>query len=278
MSFKTISTIVTDQNTDLCALNVARQLAQREDAHLDVHCVGIDPTRYEALPAGSAIIIEQGREDAVKRAASLSSWVREDVTATDDRVGVEGAVIAQLSLDSTVSRLSRYSDLVVCAQPYTEHSSPISVMVLEAVMFGGRSPILVVPEGMREVPKFKTVTVAWNESDEAMAAIRQAMPILAAADRVDVVMIDPPARSAERSDPGGALSLMLARHGAKCEVSILSKTMPRVADILMRFMEDRDSDLLVMGAYGHSRFREALLGGATRDLLEETTRPVFMAH
>ncbi len=111
-----------------------------------------------------------------------------------------------------------------------------------------------------------------------MAAVRAALPLLTAAESVNIVIIDPPRHSSDRSDPGGQLSQMLARHGAKPEVSVIAQTMPRVSDVLGRHCEDTQADLLVMGAYGHSRFREALLGGATRDMLERAELPVFMSH
>jgi nucleotide-binding universal stress UspA family protein len=71
---------------------------------------------------------------------------------------------------------------------------------------------------------------------------------------------------------------MLARHGVRCDIEVLSKTMTRVSDILNRHAMDTESDMIVMGAYGHSRFREAILGGATRNMLEQSAVPVFMAH
>ena len=97
-------------------------------------------------------------------------------------------------------------------------------------------------------------------------------------DNVHVVVIDPPQHGPNRSDPGGALSQYLARHGVKPEIDVLSKTMPRVSDVLCRHVQDLDADLVVMGAYGHSRFREAILGGATRNMLENAEVPVLLAH
>jgi nucleotide-binding universal stress UspA family protein len=64
----------------------------------------------------------------------------------------------------------------------------------------------------------------------------------------------------------------------RAEVTVLAKTLPRVSDVLIRHLRDANADLLVMGAYGHSRFREAILGGATRDMLEKAEVPVFLAH
>jgi nucleotide-binding universal stress UspA family protein len=95
---------------------------------------------------------------------------------------------------------------------------------------------------------------------------------------VDIAIIDPPLHAADRSDPGGELSLWLARHGVKAEVAVLARSQPRISDILLRFAQDKGSDALVMGAYGHSRLREAVLGGATRDMLRAVPLPVLMAR
>jgi nucleotide-binding universal stress UspA family protein len=95
---------------------------------------------------------------------------------------------------------------------------------------------------------------------------------------VQIVVVDPPAHGPERSDPGGHLCQLLVRHGVKAEVSVLARTLPHVSDVLARQLRDLDADLLVMGAYGHSRFREAILGGTTRDMLANAEVPVFLAH
>jgi nucleotide-binding universal stress UspA family protein len=92
------------------------------------------------------------------------------------------------------------------------------------------------------------------------------------------VVIDPPAHGPNRSDPGGLLSQYLARHDVNIEIDVLSKALPRVSDVMRRHVTDIDADMVVMGAYGHSRFREAILGGATRNMLETSEVPVFMAH
>ncbi len=120
--------------------------------------------------------------------------------------------------------------------------------------------------------------IGWNESGEALNAVRAALPVLKAAESVHVVVIDPPVHGPYRSDPGGMLSQFLSRHGVRAEVDVLSKTLPRVSDVLKRHAADINADLIVMGAYGHSRFREAILGGATRYMLEQADLPVFMAH
>ena len=91
-------------------------------------------------------------------------------------------------------------------------------------------------------------------------------------------MVDPPTHGAERSDPGGLLCQYLVRHGVKAEVSVLARTLPRVSEVLARQARDVDADLLVMGAYGHSRFRDFFLGGATTTMTANPTLPVFLSH
>jgi nucleotide-binding universal stress UspA family protein len=146
-------------------------------------------------------------------------------------------------------------------------------------MFEGKVPVLVLPEkGLGNAAEPKRVIVAWNQSAEAMTATRLALPLLKAAQMVDITVVDPPPHGPERSDPGGLLCQMLVRHGVHAEVSVLARSLPRVSDVLARHIWDQNADLLVMGAYGHSRFREAILGGATRNMLEKAEIPVLMAH
>ena len=95
---------------------------------------------------------------------------------------------------------------------------------------------------------------------------------------MQIVVIDPPVHGAERSDPGGQLCQMLVRHGVRAEVSVLARSEPRISDVLTRHLREQGADLMVMGAYGHSRLREAIVGGATRDMLKHAQVPVFLAH
>lgn len=151
---------------------------------------------------------------------------------------------------------------------------------MEAALFEGRAPVLIVPDAGLAANGInaKRVVLAWDQSSEAMLATRNAMPILKNATIVDIMIIDPPSHGANRSDPGGYLAQYLVRHGVHAEVSVLARSMPKVADIMMQHIRDKGADMLVMGAYGHSRLREALLGGATRNMLEQTEVPILMAH
>tara|TARA_B110000503_G_scaffold141669_1_gene235875 strand:- start:257 stop:1102 length:846 start_codon:yes stop_codon:yes gene_type:complete len=281
MAYKTLTLVVTNKDADGAALAAAQGLARHHDAHLDVFCVGVDPARYEPLPAGSAaIVMETGAAEARAHAQDMANWVEGELRNSGLAYAVQASVVPNLGLDAMIARLTRYSDLAIAAQPYGQGAGHMQVSALEASLFGTGVPILVIPPTSKAnyAAPFERVVIAWNESNEAFAAIRKAVPILAAADRVDVVLVDPPSHSPERSDPGGAICLLLARHGVRAEVSILSRTLPRVSEVIARFAQDRSADLIVMGAYGHSRMREAILGGATRDMLEAAELPLFIAH
>jgi nucleotide-binding universal stress UspA family protein len=195
------------------------------------------------------------------------------------RWSLESAVSQTGMLGGLVAQRARFADLVVLAQPYGPERGSEAEAVLEAALYDGMAPVLVLPTGVTPDARApRRIVVAWNQSREAMIAVRAALPMLKEADLVNIVVIDPSSHGSERSDPGGALCQMLVRHGVKAEVSVLARTLPRVSDVLVRHLADMDADLLVMGAYGHSRFRQAILGGATRDMLELAKIPVLLAH
>ncbi|MCA3513476.1 MAG: universal stress protein [Rhodobacter sp.] len=279
MSYKSLLTILTDPATLTRVLDSSVFLAARQDAHLDVLSLGIDRTQIGYSYIGGAAVLAQASMDrAAEDAEKLDAAARTILNRQDVRWAAEAAVAQLGSLGAIVSTKARFADLVLLPHPYGTEGAPEAEAVLEAVLFEGAAPVLLLPDTLLSDTLGKRVVIAWNQGPEAMAAIRCALPLLKQADLVNIAVIDPPGYGPERSDPGGALCQMLVRHGVKAEVSVLARTMPRISDILLRHVRDQNADLLVMGAYGHSRFREALLGGATRDMLEMAQCPVFLAR
>jgi len=279
MSFKTLLTILTDPAKVTEVLDSSVRLAEREDAHLDVLSLGIDRTQLGYSYIGGAAVLAQVSIDrASEDAEKLDAAARTILNRQDVRWAAEAAVAQLGSVSSIVATKARFADLVLLPHPYGNDSAPEAEAVLEAALFDGAAPVLLLPGTLLPETLGKRVVIAWNQGREAMAAVRRALPLLRKADLVNIVVVDPPAYGPERSDPGGALCQMLVRHGVKAEVSVLARTMPRVSDVLVRHIRDQNADILVMGAYGHSRFREAILGGATRDMLELAQVPVFLAH
>ncbi len=279
MSFKSISTLLASGAELEGSLPAAITIAQREDAHLTACLLGVDMTPAGGFYMGaSPLLLQETLERAQSDAEALEARARKLLSAETLRWGSESAVVQFGGLPALVGLRARFSDLVVQSGPYVENALPTQEAVLESALFEGQAAVMVVPEGKLPPDFGRRVVVAWNQSNEALNAVRRALPLLRAADQVIVAIVNPPVHSPERSDPGGMLTQMLARHGVRCEVSVLAKTLPRVSDVLLRYMADVDASLLVMGAYGHSRLREAILGGATRNVLERSKWPVFLAH
>ncbi len=281
MAYKSLLTIASAEEGTGLAVEAGAKLARAFDAHLETLAVGIDRSQLGYAYVGTgAMIMQVAMERAAEESAAREKQVRAvlDRQPQDLRWSLDSAVCQLGSLGELVGARARYSDLVILAQPYGEGRGSEAEAVLESALFEGMAPVLVVPETGLPAAVPKKIVLGWNQSREAMVAARRAMPLLKRAEQVVITVVDPSAYGAERSDPGGSLCQLLVRHGIKAEVAVLARTLPRVSDVLARQCQDIGADLLVMGAYGHSRFREALLGGATRDLLEGAKVPVLMAH
>lgn len=277
MGYKSILTVLTDpgQKTQFDA---AVEIARREDAHLEVFCLGVDHTQSGFYYAGaSAYVFQEAIDKAMAAAGDLQDKVRAALETKDIRWSVDSAVAQIGGLSTLVGMKARYADLVVLGRPYDPAISPDGEAITEAALFEGGVPVLIVPKELPETLG-KRILVAWNQSNEALVAIRRALPLLQAADAVEITVVDPSPHSPERADPGGTLCQMLTRHGVKAEIAVLARTLPKISEIIERRATEIGADMIVMGAYGHSRFRQAILGGATRNMLETAKVPVFMAR
>lgn len=279
MTYKSLLTVLTDKDYADVPLNQTIALARAYDAHAEALCIGVDRSPHGYYEAGAnAMILQQALEQAQADASALLEHANGILKNSEVRWSSEKTV-APLSGEGTyVADRARFSDLVVMPQPYGGEKGTDLEAAVEAAMFGGRAPVLILPDDYAPRDQFKSIVVAWNQGEEAMSAIRKSLPLLVAADIVRITVVGPPAHRSDRTDPGGLLSQMLSRHGVNCEVDVLPKSMPRISDVLNRHVTDTGSDMMVMGAYGHSRFREAILGGTTRNMLENAVVPVLMAH
>lgn len=279
MAYKTILTVLTDADLKASAMDAAITLARRETAHLEIVCLGVDRTQMGYYYVGAnALIMQETLQKAQEDAEAIEKVVQNRM-AREDCIWSAEAMVAQITgITQLIASRARFADLVVLPRPYGPARGLEDEAVIEAALFDAHAPVLVVPDADAFTGFGTRPILAWNQSAEALAAIRASLSALSDAPSVNIAIIDPPQHGPDRSDPGGMLSQMLGRHGVRTEISVLAKTMPRVSDVLMRHVQDIDADMIVMGAYSHSRFREALMGGATRDMLEYTTVPILMAH
>lgn len=283
MSYKSILTVVLSPKDAEAQILAAAKIAEANDGHLDILALGVDHSQagYSYIGAGAVLMaatIDRAEQDA--RAAETAARKAVDELGFDVRWSIETVAAQVGSVVDVVANAARFADLVVLPLPYGPGRGMDSEAVIEAALFEGSAPVLVLPDGasIDHLVAPRRVVLAWNQSNEALAAARAALPLLKAAEQVNVTVIDPPTHGAERSDPGGVLSQWLVRHGAKAEVSVLALNLSKVSDVLNRHAQDIDADMIVMGAYGHSRIREAVLGGATRAMLTKARVPVLMAH
>ncbi len=279
MAYKSILTILTEPKEVAPVLDAAVAFAEASQADLEVLCLGIDRTQTGYYFAGAtALMHEETILQAQSEAQAIEAEARQFLARSAISWGIEGMVAQSASIAGLVARRARFADLVILPKPYGKDQYADAPVIAESAMFHGNVPVVILAEEAALPATPARVVIAWNESPEAMTAVRHAMPLLKAATEVDICIIAPERHSPDVADPGAELSRMLARHGVKVSVSILAQTLPRVSEMIARHVADTDADLLVMGAYGHSRFREAILGGATRNMLEHAEVPVVMAH
>ena len=281
MTLTSLSVVVSSEATDAPALEAAAAIALREDAHLDVICLGVEPVPITAMgmDGGVALLRDGDHSAANERAKALGQWAQSVLPPTL-RIRIQRLTVASSIVAGEVVRAARCSDLAVAARPYGPGHRALAPLIGEALLFGTAGPVLVVPDRSATdwSRPFRRICLAWNGSDEVLRATRLALPILRQAEQVDIAIVDPPPHAHGQADPGEAPSRWLSRHGIRVEVAVLARAERRKADVLAHFAAQRGCEALVMGAYGHSRLREMLLGGTTRDLLAEVPLPLIMAH
>ncbi|MGB3472462.1 MAG: universal stress protein [Erythrobacter sp.] len=145
-----------------------------------------------------------------------------------------------------------------------------------------RAPILVVPENVRSFDVERPVAIAWNGAPESAHALRAALPVISRSSSVHVLSVKEKKKTSLRKKfdlPSMKASEYLAQHDVKSELTQLPQQKGEsIADTLVNAAEGREAGYIVMGAYGHSRFRERILGGVTRDMLRDPPLPLFLAH
>jgi nucleotide-binding universal stress UspA family protein len=259
-------------------LDMAAELARQHGAHLTALQV-IDvamPVMAMGDGGGGAVIaelMEQMRQSALVAGVQLKVAF-EAALARDGIMGewrqVEGTTREILALHG------RYVDLLVLGQDDPESDSD---GLLEAVVFDSGRPVLAIPFAGSFKTIGKRVLVGWNASREASRALHDALPLIAKAETATVFLANPTrGLDGHGEEPGADIARHMVRHGLKVEVAkVIADDVPDSA-LLLNHASDMGADLLVMGAYGHSRLREFILGGMTRSLLREMTVPVLLSH
>ncbi|WP_169054253.1 universal stress protein [Nitratireductor sp. XY-223] len=276
MSITTLLAIhSTDDQTD--NLKPVMALAEKLGAHLNLVVFGVLDTiptaTYPGIPA-AYLSDEHNRvmEKAQQRANTVQALIEDaNLSASVLVESVDRGIVGR-----TMSRHALCADLTV----FPHGSIPRQALLTDAfngVLFEADRPVLVLGEGDEPLAGPSRALMAWNGEPEAAAAIHQSLMLLEGTNNVHLVTVG----EVEAASQGGLedeMSLFLARHDKEVSVDRVEGSASEVADLLLAHASDKDADIIVMGAYGHSRLREWLLGGTTRDLLARTRHAVLMAH
>ena len=279
--YKTIVVHVDGGPNQASRLQAAALLANAHDAHL----VGAAPTGMSwldlSLLSGSMALPPDPFRGLRDAAAQQVERFREDAA----RLGVasvEGRIVEDAP-DYGLLMQARYADLVVLSQNPAADAAGMPVALPgrglpEQVALRGGRPVLVVPDSYAGELIPGTVVAGWDGSLPSLRALTAALPLLVRAARVKLLLVNPDETIGPHGDePGADMALYLARHGVRVDV-VVERTRASAGHALAALAMDCNAGLLVIGAFGHSRYREWMLGGVTHELLESTPVPLLLAH
>lgn len=181
-------------------------------------------------------------------------------------------------LTSQAASEARWADLFIVSRPYDVNETAHWDALFEAVLFEGGRSVLVVPPNHRPADSIRRILVCWRNTREAARAVAEAVPFLQKATKVTILAVDPDTRKGTGSEPTADIAKHISRYGAPVEVSIARSEGRDISEVILDQARRTSSDLIVMGGYGHSRAREWMIGGATRNTLTVSEFPILIAH
>lgn len=272
---------VTGTAGDPDAMAFAIELASTHRAHLTV-TVPLDLPLPLISPWGltpdamEAEVHARMREEAEARAAGLRARLKDEDVSWEVRVDDAHYV----EPPRAVARNARYADLCLVPAPKRgadDHA--IAHAYFSAALFESGRPVMVVPEGAQAPKDFKRVLIAWRPTREATRALHDALGLVARGAMLDVTVIDAvEGDGLHGEEPGADIAAHLVRQACDVNVHRLRGDGMSVATRLLVHADHVRAQLVVAGGYGHSRLREWMLGGTTRELLLGTRVPILFAH
>jgi nucleotide-binding universal stress UspA family protein len=260
-------------------LEVAFGLAKEYEAELlglFVVPTYIMPSYVEAQI--SVDLINEVTEKALERARDTAR--RYEKLAQDAGVKLQTAVIEGQAIP-VLREHSKYADLLLLGQDHPDDPDNASYGLADALLFEGACACLVVPHSGKVSAPAKRVLLTWNASRESARALREAMPLLRGAETVVVLSSEPDGgddQLATGHPHAEALQKLLESHGIESVSSGFNDLELSASEAIIGQSAEMDADLIVMGAYGHARLREIILGGVTRELLKRAPTCLLLAH
>jgi nucleotide-binding universal stress UspA family protein len=279
MKYKNILTHLDNSSGCRNRLEIAFGMARDFDAELTgifVVPTYIVPSYVEAQI--SVDLMTDITEKALARAEETVTSYRQLAEAA--RVTLQTAVV-EGQIIPILREHSKYADLMILGQDHPEDPDNASYGLADSLLFEGACACLVVPHSGKLATPGKRSLLAWNASREAAHALREAMPLLQRADTVVVLSSEPDDGNNELANGhphAQAVLKLLESHGIEAISSGINNPDISSTDAIIAQAVDMDADLIVMGAYGHARLREIILGGVTRDLLKRAPTCLLLAH
>ena len=268
---KSILLHIHDDKGQEARLQAALDLARSMSGHLV--CLQVTPySSYIASdPFGGVFILP----DVLEQLTAQEEAARARIETRLAREGIAYDWLhAQGDIAQVIVEQARLVDLVVLSRALETPKPRLPLPLVGDVALHARTPVLAVPPESKGFAAAGAMLVAWNGSAEAAAALKASLPLLRQAARVDIVAIE----EAPSDFPPTDACVYLARHGIKAEIHQRPRAQRDIGDLLIEAAQEFGSACVVMGAYGHSRVREYLLGGVTRQMLVECPIPLLLAH
>jgi nucleotide-binding universal stress UspA family protein len=263
------------EETQTQALALAIALAQTTGSAVSLYVFA--PHLSAPLPMSAAtatLWLKQEVKRLEKSTLSVTHKASEAISSAGLEVIAEHAGSPFDSRSGRFVQLARVHDLVVLDA--ADISDPSQRTVIEDVLFDSGCPLLVVPRDAKMV-RLERIAIAWDGSARSARAVKDALPFLVRARTVVAVTVAGE-KDLSRMAPGADLAMFLARHGVECKLAMLAAEAGDVAERLRSFVASEGMEMIIMGAFVHSRFRQAMLGGVTRSLLEQPPVTLFLAH
>lgn len=278
-AYKTLLVSLNEIERSDALLDAALALARAQGAHLLGLYVIPAPTVY---PAVGPYVVPEVFDGLTRFFEEQSRRMRSKFETAVSRGGASGQWLELRALGPTlaesVSELGRTADLLLVSDVNREGRTGVEFEFLENVILGAGRPVLILPRSGELRLEGGLIVCGYNGSKEAARAIDGALPLLLRAKEVMLLWIDPPEGAGGASGSAGLMVDSLRRHGATARFEAMESKGANPAAAVLSEARGRGAAAVVMGAYGHSRIREFVLGGATRHALSSIAIPLLMSH
>lgn len=281
MSYKDL--LVHLDNSEICEERIAASvaLAKREGARLTGVALALESTISTYIGIDFPTSLNEAQQDIVLKSAE-SAVAKFEAACKEQDVEFESKIIhcPASKAPNRLAFFSRHADLTFVGQPDpSESGKSFQESLMEGVLHSSGRPVYVVPYIGRRKTKVRKALIAWDGGKKSVRAVNDAIPLLQGREEVIILVINAKDRSKQfGGKPGSNLASHLERHGVKTKIVSVINPEVTIETTILNYISDSGADLLVMGAFGHSRLRERAFGGVTESILHHMTVPVLMSE